>query len=77
MQYYKVQYHNKDEHSDNWYDYDNDRYDTESEAYQALLIYLQQKFTVFAYVAVDQFRIVFVKEEEIYTTWRLDAESGR
>lgn len=30
-----------------------------------------------AYVAVDQFRIVFVKEEEIYTTWRLDAESGR
>lgn len=72
MQYYKIQYHKRDEHIDNWYDWSGfNKYDNRAEAYEALLFYLQQKFTVFAHTEIDQFRIIFTNEEEVYTTWKL------
>ena len=74
--YYKIQYHKKDEHTDNWYNFKN-QYDTKTEAYESLINYLQEKFTVFAHIEIDQFRIVFVNEDLIFTTWKLEAESGR
>lgn len=78
MTYYKIQYHKKDKHTDNWYDcLGHNQYDNKPEAYEALLIYMQQKLVVFLHPEVDQFRIMFVNEEEVYTTWRFNAESGR
>jgi hypothetical protein len=78
MKYYKIQYHKKDEHTGNWYDcLGLNQYDTKTEAYEVLILYMQQKLVVFLHPEVDQFRIMFVNEEEVYTTWRFNAESGR
>ncbi len=79
MQYYKIQYHKKDEHPSNWYDYESlfTRYETKSEAYETLLLCMQQKLVGFLHPEVDQFRIMFVNEEEVYTTWSFNAQSGR
>lgn len=77
MTYYKIQYHKKDEHTDNWYDCQGEnKHDSRADAFEHLVLYMQQKLVVFLHPEVDQFRIMFVNEEEVYTTWRFNAESG-
>lgn len=74
MKYYKIQDHKRDEHADNWYDHEGyNKYDTKSEAYEALMYSMQRKLIVFMYPNVDQFRIIFVNEDPVYTTWQFNA----
>lgn len=84
MTYYKIQYHNKDEHIDDWYDYSDEHYDTKSEAYEGLLCIMQQKLAVYMHtdvnkyrIVVDKFRIISVDEQPVYTTCQFPATSGR
>lgn len=70
MTYYKIQYRNKDTDSNIWHDFPNsDRYETTSDAYQALLRKLQARLITFENTFVDQMRIVQVAEMVVYETW--------
>lgn len=73
--YYQVQYHVKNAHVSNWSVFYT--VDTEKEAYDFLLQKLEEKFTRYGHKDIDLFRIVKVNEEEVYTTWTLEAQSGR
>ncbi len=76
MKHYEVEYHVKNHHESNWYSFSS--FDTELEAYEFMLIKLEEKFENNSHKDIDQFRITFVEKRVTYNTWKLKTlEEGR